>query len=103
MEKKGMREGMDPRPGDKKKGTRLTSHSTAMDFVIQFSGNGMVPRQCLGQISYLLEGAPSEQGAHTVFPQGKMPQRLQKVKWDREGHGVQHQRLQRVHHVEQLD
>ena len=75
-----MREGMDPRPGDIKEGTRLTSHSTAMDFVIQFSGNGMVPRQCLGQISYLLEGAPSEQGAHTVFPQGKMPQRLQKVK-----------------------
>ena len=71
---------MDPRPGNENKAIGLTSHSTAMDFVIQFSGNGMVPRQCLSHISQFFKGAPSEEGAQTVFPQGKMPHRLQQVK-----------------------
>ena len=76
---KGVREGMYPRPGDKK-AIGLISHSTAMNLMIQSPGDGMVPGQCLGKISYLLEGAPSEQGAYTVFPQGKMPHLLQQVK-----------------------
>lgn len=71
---------MDPRPGNEDKAIGLTSHSTAMDFVIQFSGNGMVPMQCLSHISQFFKAAPSEQGAQTVFPQGKMPHRLQQVK-----------------------
>ena len=50
QEKKGY-EGRDPRPGNEKKAIGLTSHSTAMNFVIQFSGHGMVPRQCLGKTS----------------------------------------------------
>ena len=79
QEKKGY-ERRDPRPGNENKAIGLTSHSTAMNLMIQSPGDGMVPRQCLGKISQLLEGALSEQGSETVFPQGKMPQRLQKIK-----------------------
>ena len=50
-EKKGMREGMDARPGNENKAIGLTSDSSAMNLMIQSPGDGMVPRQCLGKIS----------------------------------------------------
>ena len=49
-EKRGVREATRTQTV-KKKGTGLTSHSTAKDFMIQFPSDGVVPRQRLGQIS----------------------------------------------------
>ena len=43
----------------------LTSHSAAMDLMIEFPGNGVVPRQCFGQIPQLFMGASPEQGLQT--------------------------------------
>ena len=46
----------------------LTSHSAAMDLMIEFPGNGVVPplpRQCFGQIHQLFMGASPEQGLQT--------------------------------------
>ena len=94
QEKKGMREGMDPRPGNENKAIGLTSHSTTMNLMIQSPGNGMVPRQCLGKISYLLEGTSPEQGAQTVVFQRQVPQRLQHIEQDGKRYSVQYQRLE---------
>ena len=54
-----------PHPGYEKKQMGLTSHSTAMDLVIQAPGNGVVPRQRFSQIPQLFMGAYSEQGVQT--------------------------------------
>ena len=78
--------------------SRKSSHRAWM---IQSPGNGMVPRQCLGKIYYLLEGTSPEQGTQTVVFQRHVPQRLQKVKQDGQRYSVQHQHLEWIHHVEQ--
>ena len=44
----------------------LTSHSAAMNLVVEFPGNGVVPGQCLGPISQLFMSAASEEGAQTI-------------------------------------
>ena len=72
----------------------LTRHATAMHLMIQFSGNGVVPRQRFGPIPQLFMGAPSEQGAQTFLTHRQVVQQLQHVKEDRDRHRVQHQRLQ---------
>ena len=59
--------------------------------------------ELFGQTSQLIGGASSEQGAHTRFSQGKVPHSLQQVEGNREGHGVENERLERVYHVEQLE
>ena len=64
----------------------LTSHSTAMHLAIQGSGDGVVQRQLLGQISQLLGAASPKQGDDTGFPQGKVPHSFEQVKDNREGH-----------------
>ena len=43
----------------------LTSHATAMDLMIEFPGNGVVPRQRFRQIAQFFVGVASEQGAET--------------------------------------
>ena len=52
----------------------LTSHAAAMDLVIEFPGNGVVPRQCLGPIPQFFMRAASEEGAQTVTSQRRVPQ-----------------------------
>ena len=71
----------------------LTSHSTAMDLMIQGSGNGVVPRQRFGQIPQLLVGASSEQGAQAFLAHREVVENLQHIKQDRERHGVQNNGL----------
>ena len=44
----------------------LTSHAAAMDLVVEFPGNRVVPRQRFGPIPQFLVGAASEEGAQTV-------------------------------------
>ena len=61
--KKGYEE--NPHPGDKKKQMGLTSHAAAMDLMIEFPGNGVVPRQRFSPIAQFFVGAASKQGAET--------------------------------------
>ena len=49
---------------------KLTSHTAAMDLVIQFSGDRVVPRQCSGPRSKLFVGAAAEQGTETLMAHG---------------------------------
>ena len=79
----------------------LTSHTAAMDLMIQVPGNGVVPRQPFGQIPQLFMGASSEQGAQTVASYRQVPHGLQQVEQHRNWYGVQDNRLQRVHHLDQ--
>ena len=44
----------------KKSKMGLTRHSTAMDLMIEFPGNGVVPRQRFGPIPQLFMGTSSE-------------------------------------------
>ena len=44
----------------------LTSHAAAMNLVVEFPGNRVVPGQCLGPIPEFLMGAATEKGAQTV-------------------------------------
>ena len=44
----------------------LTSHAAAMDLMIEFPGNRVVPRQCLGPITEFFMRAASEEGTQAV-------------------------------------
>ena len=74
-----------------------------MHLMIQFPGDGMVPRERLGPISQLFVGAASKQRAEQLMAHGQVVENLQHVYQDRDGHREQNQRLQGAHHVEQLD
>ena len=90
-----------PTPGLWKKSQwGLTSVSTAMDLMIQVPCNGVVPRQRFGQIPQLFVGPTPEQGAQTVASYRQVPQDLQQVEQHSDRQGVQHQRLQRAHHLD---
>ena len=54
------------------KAIRLTSHAAAMDLVIQFTGNGVVPWQRFGPCSQFLMGTASEEGAKTLMAHWKV-------------------------------
>ena len=70
----------------------LTSHATSMDLMIQFPGNGVVPRQRFGPIPQFLVGASSKQGAQTILAQRQVPQGLQHVEQHRNRYRVQNNR-----------
>ena len=82
---------------------KLTSHAAAMHFVVQFSGDGVIPRQCSGPGSQFFMGATSKQGTETLMTHWQVVQDLQHVKQDRDRDRAQHNRLQRAHHLEQCD
>ena len=82
---------------------KLTSHTTSMDLMIQFSGDGMVPRQRFRPIPQLFMGAPSEQGAEQLMAHRQVMENLQHIEENSNRHGEQYNRLERTHHVEQLD
>ena len=64
-QKREMRKKRGPHP-KKMKAIRLTSHATAMDLVVEFPGDRVVPGQRFGPISQFFMGASPEQGAQTV-------------------------------------
>ena len=74
-----------------------------MDLVIQFSGDGMVPREGFGPIPQLFVGAASKQRTEQLMAHGQVVQYLQHVNQYGDRHREQHNRLERTHHVEQLD
>ena len=86
---------------EKRKAMTLTSHTAAMNLMIQLTSNRVVPRQCLGPIPQFLVGAATEKGAQAVTSQRRMPHQLQGIKQHSDRHRVQYHRLQRAHHLDQ--
>ena len=80
---------------------KLTSHATAMHLMVQFSGNGVVPRERFGPRSQFFVSTTSEQRTETLVAHRQVVQYFQHVNQDRDRNGEQNQRLQRAHHDEQ--
>ena len=71
----------------------LTSHTAAMDLMIQFSGDGVVPRERFGPRSQLFMGAASEQRAEQLMAHGQVVQNLEHVDQHGDRHREQHNGL----------
>ena len=71
-----------------------------MDLMIQFPGDGMVPRERFRPISQLFMGASSEQRAETLVAHRQVVENLQHVNQYGDRHGEQHNRLQGTHHLD---
>ena len=54
----------------------LTGHTAAMDLMVEFSGDGMVPRERFGPRSQLFMGAATEQRAKQLMAHGQVMQDL---------------------------
>ena len=93
--RKGIRERMN---GLEAKATRLTSHFVAMHFAIQGGGDRVFPWQRLGQVGQFHSTASPEQGAQTRLSDGEMPDCLELVEQNHEGHGRENELFQRLHH-----
>ena len=50
----------------------LTSHTAAMDLVIEFPGNGMVPRERFGPIPQFFVRTATEQRAEQLMAHGQV-------------------------------
>ena len=61
---------MGPTPQKNKKAMTLTGHTAAMDLMIQFSGDGVVPRERFGPIPQLFVGTSAEQRAEQLMAHG---------------------------------
>ena len=81
----------------------LTSHAASMDLMVEFPGNGMVPRERFRPIPQLLMRTATEQRAEQLMAHGQVVQDLQHVDQYGNRHGEQNNRLQRAHHLEWLD
>ena len=66
---------------------KLTSHAASMDLVIQFPGNGVVPRERFGPIPQLFMSTATEQRAEQLMAHGQVVQDLEHVYQDRNRHG----------------
>ena len=73
---------------------KLTSHTAAMDLVIQFSGDGVVPRERFGPIPQLFMRTATEKRAEQLVAHGQVVQDLEHVNQDRNRNGEQHNRLE---------
>ena len=71
-----------------------------MHLVIQFSGDGVVPRERFGPLSQLFMSTSAEQRAEQLMAHRQVVENLQHVDQYGDGHGEQYDRLQRAHHVE---
>ena len=73
---------------------KLTSHTAAMDFMVQFPGDRVIPRERLGPIPQFFVGTPSEQSAEQLVAHGQMMENLQHIDQDRDRNREQNQRLE---------
>ena len=78
----------------------LTGHTAAMDLMIQFSGDGMVPREGFRPIPQLFVRTTTEQRAEQLMAHGQMVENLEHVNQHRDRNGEQYNGLQRVHHLD---
>ena len=58
-----------------------------MDLMVEFPGDGMIPRERFGPIPQLFMGAATEQRAEQLMAHGQVVQYLQHVYQDRNRHG----------------
>ena len=65
-----------------------------MDLMVQFPGDGMVPRERLGPIPQLFMSTASKQRAEQLMAHGQVVQYLEHVDENSDGHGEQHDRLE---------
>ena len=79
---------------------KLTSHAASMDLMIQFPGNGMIPRERFGPLSQLFMRTATEQRLETLMAHRQVVQYLQHVNQYGDRNGEQHNRLQGAYHVE---
>ena len=79
---------------------RLTSHTASMDLVIQFPGDGVVPRERFGPIPQFFVGTSAEQRAKTLMAHWQVVENLQHLNQNSNWHGEQHNGLQGAHHLE---
>ena len=68
------------------KAIKLTSHTASMDLVIQFPGDGVVPRERFSPRSQLFVGTATEQRAEQLMAHGQVVQDLEHVDQDRDRH-----------------
>ena len=66
---------------------KLTSHTASMHLMVQFPGNGMVPRERFGPIPQLFMGTSAKQRAEQLMAHRQVMQDLQHVDQDRNRHG----------------
>ena len=85
------------------KAIKLTRHATTMDLMIEFPGDRVVPRQRFGPIPQLFVGTSSEEGAQAFVTHQQVTQQLQHIEQDRNQYRVQHNRLERTHHLDQFN
>ena len=71
-----------------------------MDLMVEFPGNGVVPRERFRPIPQLFMGAATEQRAEQLMAHGQVVQDLQHVNQYGNRHREQHNRLQGAHHLE---
>ena len=77
--------------------------------MVQFSGNGMIPRERFSPRTQFFMGAASEEGVKTLMAHREVKQDLEHFDQNRNRHGVQYNRLERVtkvarvNHLEQCD
>ena len=81
----------------------LTNHTTAMNLVIQFSGNGVIPRERLSPRSQFFVSTTSKQRTETLVAHWQVVQDLQHLNQNRDGYSVQHNRLERVTKVARVN
>ena len=91
---------MGPTPPQKRKVMKLTSHTTAMHLMVQFPSDGVIPRERFGPIPQLFVGAATEQRAEQLMAHGQVMENLEHLYQHGDRYGEQHNRLQRVHHLE---
>ena len=92
-----------PTPQKNEKVMKLTSHAAAMDLMVEFSGDGVVPRERLGPIPQLFVGTSAKQRVEQFMAHRQVVQYLEHLNQHRDRNGEQHNGLQGAHHVEQLD
>ena len=71
-----------------------------MDLMVEFPGNGMVPRERFRPIPQLFMRTATEQRTEQLMAHGQMVQDLQHVNQYGDGHREQHNGLQGAHHLE---
>ena len=71
-----------------------------MDLMVEFPGDGVVPRERFRPIPQLLMRTATEQRAEQLMAHGQVVQYLEHLYQDRNRHREQYDRLERTHHVE---
>ena len=73
---------------------KLTSHTRSMDLMVEFPGDGVVPRERFGPIPQLFMRAATEQRTEQLMAHGQVMQDLEHVDQYGNRHREQYDRLE---------